>query len=226
MRKGEPTGILREAAQDLVLAKVPPPTPAQRRRAAELALADAARWGITSAQDNSRWEDFLVYEDLEREGKLTLRISEWLRFNDPVDVLEKHRAHHPANDPMLHTAMLKGFMDGSLGSRTAALLAPYSDDPGNSGLPQYEQAKLNRMAVERVGGRLPDGLSRHRRSRRADGARRLRRSRTQSAGHAAPVPSRRTTSASASSTTRSSRPISSRSTASWASSPPCSPAIC
>ncbi len=40
---------------------------------------------------------------------------------------------------MLHTAMLKGFMDGSLGSRTAALLAPYSDDPGNSGLPQYEQ---------------------------------------------------------------------------------------
>ena len=33
---------------------------------------------------------------------------------------------------MLHTAMLKGFMDGSLGSRTAALLAPYCDDPGNS----------------------------------------------------------------------------------------------
>ena len=39
---------------------------------------------------------------------------------------------------MLHTAMLKGFMDGSLGSRTAALLAPYSDDPGNSGLPHYQ----------------------------------------------------------------------------------------
>ena len=130
----------REAAQGLVYSKVPPPTPAQRRRAAELALADAARWGITSAQDNSDWEDFLVYEELEREGKLTLRISEWLRFNDPVDVLEQHRAHHPANDPMLHTTMLKGFMDGSLGSRTAALLAPYSDDPGNSGLPQYEQA--------------------------------------------------------------------------------------
>ena len=51
---------------------------------------------------------------------------------------------------MLHTAMLKGFMDGSLGSRTAALLAPYSDDPGNSGLPQYEQGKLNRMAIERA----------------------------------------------------------------------------
>ena len=148
--QGEPTGILREGAQELVLVKVPPPTAEQRRHAAELALADAARWGITSAQDNSSWEDFLVYEDLEREGKLTLRISEWLHFNDPVEVLQQHRAHHPAEDPMLHTAMLKGFMDGSLGSHTAALLAPYSDDPGNSGLPQYEQATLNKLARERV----------------------------------------------------------------------------
>jgi predicted amidohydrolase YtcJ len=147
---GEPTGILRETARRLVESKIPPPAPSRLRRAAELALADAARWGITSAQDNSSWESFLVYEDLEREGKLTLRISEWLRFDDPVSLLETHRAHHPADDPMLHTAMLKGFMDGSLGSRTAALLAPYSDDPGNSGLPQYEQAKLNRMAIERA----------------------------------------------------------------------------
>jgi predicted amidohydrolase YtcJ len=147
---GQPIGILRETARGLVESKIPPPSPSRLRRAAELATADAARWGITSAQDNSSWESFLVYEDLEREGKLTLRISEWLRFDDPVSLLETHRAHHAADDPMLHTAMLKGFMDGSLGSRTAALLAPYSDDPGNSGLPQYEQGKLNRMAIERA----------------------------------------------------------------------------
>jgi predicted amidohydrolase YtcJ len=147
---GELTGILRETARRLVESKIPPPNPSRLRRAAELVLADAARWGITSAQDNSSWESFLVYEDLERESKLTLRISEWLRFDDPVSLLETHRAHHAADDPMLHTAMLKGFMDGSLGSRTAALLAPYSDDPGNSGLPQYEQGKLNRMAIERA----------------------------------------------------------------------------
>src|SRR5208283_777302 len=147
---GEPNGILRDTAMGLVDSKVPPPTPARRRRAAELALADAARWGVTSAQDNSSWDIFLVYEDLEREGKLTLRISEWLNFDDSVSLLAEHRAHHPANDPMLHTTMLKGFMDGSLGSRTAALLAPYSDDPGNSGLARYEQNKLNRMAVERA----------------------------------------------------------------------------
>jgi len=107
-------------------------------------------WGITSAQDYSDWEDFLTYEELEREGKLTLRISEWLDFNGSVDLLEKHRAQHPADDAMLHTAMLKGFMDGSLGSRTAALLAPFSDDAGNSGLPRYQQDRLNRMAVERA----------------------------------------------------------------------------
>ena len=148
--QGEPTGILREGAQGLVMAKVPPPTPQQRRRAAELSLADAARWGVTSAQDCSSWEDFLVYESLEKEGKLTLRISEWLRFNDSLETLRSQRAHHPLDDPMLHTTMLKGYMDGSLGSRTAALLAPYTDDPGNSGLPQYEQATLNKMAGERA----------------------------------------------------------------------------
>jgi predicted amidohydrolase YtcJ len=60
------------------------------------------------------------------------------------------RAHHDLNDPMLHTGFLKGFMDGSLGSRTAAMKAPYSDDPGNIGLPQYTQEQLNQMAVERA----------------------------------------------------------------------------
>ena len=51
---------------------------------------------------------------------------------------------------MLHTGMLKGYMDGSLGSRTAALLEPYADDAANSGLPQYQQDELTRMTKERV----------------------------------------------------------------------------
>ncbi len=50
---------------------------------------------------------------------------------------------------MLHTGMLKGFMDGSLGSRTAAMKAPFADDPANSGLPQFTQEELNKLAVER-----------------------------------------------------------------------------
>lgn len=147
---GDPSGILREGARDAVDNVIPRPSETQRRKAIELALADAARAGLTSAQDNSSWKDFLIYEDLEREGKLTLRITEWLAFDDAVEVLEKERAHHAANDAMLHTGMLKGFMDGSLGSRTAALLEPYSDDPGNSGLPQYDQMTLNHLATERL----------------------------------------------------------------------------
>lgn len=146
---GTATGIVRETARAEIMAKAPRPSLALRRRGIELALADAARWGITSVQDYSDWEDFLIYQDLEREGKLTLRISEWIAFNQPLDLIVKHRAEHAAEDPLLHTAMLKAYMDGSLGSRTAALLAPYSDDPGNSGIPQYDQPTLNRMSAER-----------------------------------------------------------------------------
>jgi hypothetical protein len=148
--QGEPTGIVRESANQLVQKVIPPPTLAQRRKGIEMALADAAKWGLTSIQDNSDWEDFLVYEELESEGKLTTRVAEWLPFRAPVNVLSAHRAHHPQSDPMLHTTMLKGFMDGSLGSRTAALQHPYNDDPNNKGLPQFDQETLNAMADERV----------------------------------------------------------------------------
>jgi predicted amidohydrolase YtcJ len=147
---GELTGIVRENALPLIYSHVPKPTPAERLRALELATEDAIRHGVTSAQDYSDWDDFLVFEQMERAGALPLRISEWLSFNDPLEVLEKHRAAHSRDDSMLHTGMLKGFMDGSLGSRTAALFAPYSDDPGNSGIPMYKQEKLNQMTVERA----------------------------------------------------------------------------
>ena len=147
---GTPTGILREKAQEAVQAVIPKPTHEKRRQAIETALADLAGHGITSAQDYSQWEDFKIYEELEHEGKLTARIFEWLPFDDSIDQLNKKRDSHPATDNMLHTGMLKGFMDGSLGSKTAALLEPYSDDPQNSGLPQYDAAKLKAMTKERL----------------------------------------------------------------------------
>jgi predicted amidohydrolase YtcJ len=147
---GEPTGILRESAQDLVYKVIPPPTPEERRKGDELAVNDALAHGVTSVQDYSDWEDFLVFEQMEKEGKLNLRISEWLTFKDSLAELKAHRAHHNVNDPLLHTGMLKGFMDGSLGSRTAAMKAPFADEPNNSGLPQYTQDELNKMAVERA----------------------------------------------------------------------------
>lgn len=148
---GEPTGILRETAQAAVLGVIPKPTHQQRRQGLELALADLAAHGVTSAQDYSpTWENFEIYEELEKEGKLTARISEWLPLDDPVEELSRKRESHPQSDLMLHTGMLKGFMDGSLGSHTAAMLEPYADDPKNSGLPRYDAAKLNDLTKERV----------------------------------------------------------------------------
>ena len=146
----EPTGILRDAALPLLTSHIPKPDAATRRKALELSIADALSHGVTSVQDYSDWEDFLVLEQMEREGKLHLRVSEWLTFNDPLDVLKAHRAAHSLDDPLLHTGMLKGFMDGSLGSRTAALFAPYSDDPTNSGLARYDQKMLDAMTTERA----------------------------------------------------------------------------
>jgi len=148
---GEPTGILRETAQAAVLAVVPKPSHQQRRQGLELALADLAAHGVTSCQDYSpTWENFQIFEELEKEGKLTARISEWLPFDEPVESLTKKRDSHPQSDLMLHTGLLKGFMDGSLGSHTAAMLEPYADDPKNSGLPRYDSVKLNEMTKERV----------------------------------------------------------------------------
>ena len=148
---GTPTGILREsAATNLVFNKIPPPSLEERRQALNIAIDDALAHGVTSVQDNSDWEDFLVLEELEHSGKLHLRVAEWLAFDQPLPVLEQRRASHRADDPLLHLTMLKGFMDGSLGSRTAALEEPYSDDPNNSGLPRYEQSKLTQLASERA----------------------------------------------------------------------------
>jgi predicted amidohydrolase YtcJ len=149
---GEPTGILRESsAMALVNAKIPPPSNDVRRRALEFSIADALAHGVTSVQDFSDWEDFLVLEEMEHAHQLHLRVSEWLAFGTSVAVLKERRASHDAGDPLLHLGMLKAFMDGSLGSRTAAMEDPYSDDPGNSGLLRYpDQAKLNQMAAERA----------------------------------------------------------------------------
>ena len=147
---GQPNGVLRDTALSAVSNVIPVPTHDKRRQAVESALAEAARWGVTSVQDNSSWEDFKVLEEIEKDGKLTARIYEWLPFDDKIDQLEAKRKEHPSSDNMLHTGMLKGFMDGSLGSHTAALVEPYADDAKNSGLPRYDPAKLNEMAKERV----------------------------------------------------------------------------
>jgi predicted amidohydrolase YtcJ len=159
-QSNEPTGLLQEdGATNLVFSKIGAPSPAERRRGIELVLADAARNGITSLQDNSYLEisrdvsfskeNFLIYQQLRKEGKLTARITEWLDFMLPVATLNNLRSEWGSTDPWLKTGALKAFLDGSLGSRTAALFAPYSDAPATSGLLHMDEAKLAPMAIER-----------------------------------------------------------------------------
>jgi predicted amidohydrolase YtcJ len=156
----EPTGLLQEdGATNLVFSKIAAPSAAERRRGIEVVLADAARDGLTSLQDCSYLEisrdvsfsreNFLIYQQLRKERKLTARITEWLDFTLPLSKLEALRSEWGSTDPWLKTGALKAFLDGSLGSHTAALFAPYSDAPGTSGLLHMEEEKLAPMAIER-----------------------------------------------------------------------------
>lgn len=148
--RGEPTGMLKEdAAMSLVSARIPDPAPEERRRGIELVLENVAKNGITSVQDFSEWENFAVYKQLKEEGKLTVRITEWLPFMLPLDELQNMRGQGGWTDPWLRTGALKAFADGALGARTAALLEPYSDDPSTSGILTNDPEKLKKMAIER-----------------------------------------------------------------------------
>jgi predicted amidohydrolase YtcJ len=147
---GEPTGMLKEAAaMALVRVRIPDPSMEERRRGLEIVLANVARNGVTSVQDNSAWEDFQAYQQLKEESKLSARITEWLPFNASLNELQDRRAQGGTTDPWLKTGALKAVTDGALGSRTAALLEPYSDDPSSAGIFTYDPDKLRAMAIER-----------------------------------------------------------------------------
>jgi hypothetical protein len=86
---------------------------------------------------------------LKNEKKLTARITEWLHFMDPLGDLENRRSEAGTDNPWLKTGALKIVTDGALGTRTAAMLAPYSDDPTTSGMMNIDPEKLKAMALER-----------------------------------------------------------------------------
>ena len=147
---GELTGMLKEGpAMELVNARIPDPTPEQRRKGITLVLADLAQNGVTSVQDNSEWDDFHAYKQLKEDGKLTVRITEWLHFTEPLNDLQNKRAEGGTTDPWLKTGALKMVTDGALGSRTAAMLEPYSDDAKTTGILIMEPEKLKALAIER-----------------------------------------------------------------------------
>ncbi|MDQ3798729.1 MAG: amidohydrolase [Acidobacteriota bacterium] len=150
--QGEPTGILKETAQGLVSRLIPQPDQPTLFRGLEAALDMARRHGITSVQDNSGYETTKLYRAFLQQDKLTVRVSEWQDFEDSVETLKRQRTEFASfkdNPSRLKLGALKGYVDGTLGSRTAAMLAPFSDDAGNSGIPRRPQEELTRMIVDR-----------------------------------------------------------------------------
>jgi len=133
---GEPTGILKDAAKSLVDRVIPSATTEERIAAARAGLAEAARFGATAFGDMSSgeaYEDFRAYQRLEKSGDLTARVYLY------TPILEYKRliaasVERAFGGERLRVGGLKGFADGSLGSATAAMFEPFSDDPKNGGL--------------------------------------------------------------------------------------------
>ncbi len=149
---GEATGILKETAQSLVAKLIPAPTPAQNQQALELALKMAGKYGITSISDNSGYDATKLYREFLRADKLTVRIAEWQDFEDSIEKLKAQRAEFATfkdDANRLKLTALKGYVDGTLGSKTAAMLQPFSDDHNNSGIPRRSPEELTKMIVER-----------------------------------------------------------------------------
>jgi len=131
---GNPTGIFKDAAQELILKAIPPPAHEQRMAAARRALAYAASVGVTSVQHMAAdYADVEVYSELAERGELTTRI-----YCAPLETGWQDQARvglrRAWGSSYLRLGAVKGFADGSIGSRTAALFEPFSDEPDNRGI--------------------------------------------------------------------------------------------
>ena len=132
-KSGEPTGVLKDAAQSFVWKVIPPASFEEKLAAARAASDYAAKLGVTSVQDVSAGTDVGIYQALLDRGELKTRIyaiaplPQWERLAQTGV-----RAHFGSE--MLRVGGLKGFSDGSLGSTTALFYEPYRDDPSTSGI--------------------------------------------------------------------------------------------
>jgi predicted amidohydrolase YtcJ len=154
---GEPTGVLKDAAQGLVTSIIPKPTKTQKRVAAMAATTHAASLGVTSVTDVSGGDDVDVYRSLAERGELKTRVYAARPITSWETLTESTQP--ASSDDLVRIGAIKGFADGSLGSTTALFLRPYADDPRNRGL-LFEQMlpegiMLKRaMAVDKAGFQL------------------------------------------------------------------------
>ena len=132
--KGNPTGVVKDAAQDLVFKVIPPFTHDQLVKVVKRAMVHAASVGVTSVQHmNPDYEDIAVYSELLERGELTTRIYA-APLIPQVDDQVKIGIRHAFGGPYLRLGALKAYADGSLGAATAYFFEPYLNTPDNRGL--------------------------------------------------------------------------------------------
>lgn len=151
--RGEPIGIFKDRAMDLIWHATPDPSPEQRDSALARALVHAASLGVTAtAHMSASWADLASYRRLERAGRLTIRVALYLPLSGWHAVAESAR-RDPADD-WVRIGGVKGYMDGSAGSRTAFFFEPFSDSAGYRGLMQQPESDMRTW----VGGADSAGL--------------------------------------------------------------------
>jgi hypothetical protein len=137
-RNGNPTGIFKDNAMSLFDGVVPEPTPEQQDHALDAAMKYVAEQGVTSVGHMGTWGDLAVFRRAHDAGRLATRIyaavplATWARLRDFV--AKKDFGPDGRGDAWLHVGDLKGFVDGSLGSHTAAFEEPFTDAPNDRGL--------------------------------------------------------------------------------------------
>jgi predicted amidohydrolase YtcJ len=147
---GAPTGVLVDNATGLVGRLLATPSRTELRAQALAAIAEANRWGVTGIHDAGVGpEGIAVYEALAREGRYDLRNYVMVRGDDSTVAAYLRRGPQQGLfDGRLWVRAIKISADGALGSRGAALLEPYADEPGHSGLLLQEPGRIRRIAVQ------------------------------------------------------------------------------
>jgi predicted amidohydrolase YtcJ len=154
--KGEPTGVLKDAAMDLMDKAIPERTWDEKYTASRAATDHAASLGVTSVQDMSAGGDVALYQYMLERGELKTRIYA-VRSILSWEVLARAGVRGAFGGDMLRIGGLKGFADGSLGSTTALFFEPYSDAPNTRGL-LFDQMLPEGVMLKRVLGADKAGL--------------------------------------------------------------------
>ncbi|HUQ47005.1 MAG TPA: amidohydrolase [Gemmatimonadaceae bacterium] len=143
-----PSGVFVDNAEDLVTRAAPPSNREQTTKRILAAIAEANRWGLVGIHDAGEPRSVIeIYESLAKQGKYNLR-NYVLISDDSADIVH-YAAMGPRSDlydGRIWVRSIKLYADGALGSRGAAMLAPYSDDPGNTGLLVSAPAHIERVA--------------------------------------------------------------------------------